>query len=111
MNSKIEKNTFGVCTKCDNPKSNFNWCPSCDCEQLVKNFNNWTSGNEKLDKFIQMTQSTAKSYLSYLEWIPYENFESRNKIGSGSLSVVYSAIWKDGERIDNYWDDKEKDHI
>ena len=108
MNSKIEeqKNKFGVCTKCNDPRSNFNWCSTCDCEQLVLNFKNWTSGNEELDKFIRHTQCTAKSYLSYLEWIPRERFENINYIGSGSLSDVYSAIWKDGERIDEYWDDE-----
>src|SRR5204863_23754 len=63
-----QKNKFGICVKCNNLKTDFNWCPSCDCAQLIKNFNNWTSGNDKLDKFIQYTQSTAKSYLSYLEW-------------------------------------------
>src|SRR5688572_3338179 len=108
MISKIEeqKNKFGVCTKCNVPRSNFNWCTSCDCEQLVLNFKNWTSGNDELDKFIQYTQYMTKSHLSYLEWIPYERFENIKYIGSGCLSDVYSAIWKDGERIDNYWDDE-----
>src|SRR5205085_11606001 len=102
------KNKFGLCTKCDNPRSNFNWCPSCDCAQLIKNFDNWTSGNDELDEFIRYTQSTAKSYLSYLEWIPYERFENINRITSGDLSVIYKATWKDGERIDNYWVDDNK---
>src|SRR5205823_4130487 len=76
--------------------------------QLIKNFDNWTSGNDELDEFIRYTQSTAKSYLSYLEWIPYERFENINRITSGYLSVIYKATWKDGERIDNYWDDDNK---
>ena len=113
MISKFEeqKNKFGVCVKCNDLRTNFNWCSSCDCAQLVKNFNNWTSGDDELDKFIRYTQSTAKSYLSYLEWIPYERFENIKLIAIGYLSHVYSAIWKDGERIDNYWNDKGKDHV
>ena len=112
MTSKFEeqKNKFGICVKCNNLRSDFNWCSSCDCAQLVENFDNWTSGNGKLDEFIRYTQSTAKSYLSYLEWIPYKRFVNISKIANGDLSDVYLATWKDGERIDNYWDDGEKSH-
>ena len=87
MISKIEiqKNKFGVYIKCNNPKSNFNWCPSCNCAKLIKNFNDWTSGNDELDEFIRYTQSTSKSYLSYLEWIPHERFENIIIIGSVSF--------------------------
>ena len=108
---KEQKNKFGVCIKCNNLRTDFNWCSSCDCAQLIKNFNNWTSGNDKLDKFIQYTQSTAKSYLTYLEWIPYERFKNIRLIATGNLSHVYSAVWKDGEKIDNYWDDEENSCI
>ena len=66
---------------------------------------------DELDKFVRYTQSTAKSYLSYLEWIPYERFENIKLIAVGGLNHVYSATWKDGERIDNYWDDEENSHI
>ncbi|CAJ0749427.1 5124_t:CDS:2 [Entrophospora sp. SA101] len=36
---------------------------------------------------------------SFLEWIPFENFQNLKKIGDGHFSTVYCATWMDGKRI------------
>ena len=51
------------------------WCQNCDVNNLCKNFCNWTSGNSKIDEFIQHTQINAKENLDYLEWIEFDQFD------------------------------------
>src|ERR687884_655293 len=61
------------------------WCRSCQ-----------TSGNEKIDGFIQNKQSEVDIFHFILEWIPYNKFNDIKKIGKDGPDTVYSAIWKDG---------------
>ncbi|CAB5356990.1 unnamed protein product [Rhizophagus irregularis] len=57
----------------------------------------WTSGNEKIDDFIQESQLKINSYKDIvLEWIPYNQFNEIKETGKNGLITVYSAIWKDG---------------
>jgi hypothetical protein len=63
------------------------------------NLVNWTSGNEKIDEFIQEKQ--LKTNVDYyndivLEWIPYNQFNEIKETGKIGFITVYSAIWKDG---------------
>ncbi|PKK58674.1 hypothetical protein RhiirC2_795941, partial [Rhizophagus irregularis] len=61
------------------------------------NFTNWTSGNEKINSFIQERQLKINKYDdTVLEWIPYNQFNEIKKTGNTDLITVYSAIWKDG---------------
>jgi hypothetical protein len=65
-------------------------------------FNNWTSGNDDIDKFIhdtQLLEHTNDYVRNALEWIPYDKlynikYTTENK---------YSANWIDGNI--SYWDD------
>ncbi|PKY52481.1 hypothetical protein RhiirA4_470130 [Rhizophagus irregularis] len=58
----------------------FEWCKSCQINNLQNNFTNWTSGNEKIDNLIQEMQlEILRSSDNITEWIPYDH-----------------AIWKDG---------------
>ncbi|PKK57517.1 hypothetical protein RhiirC2_797877 [Rhizophagus irregularis] len=54
------------------------WCKPCQISNLNKNFTNWTSKNEKIDKFIQEMQLKID--------------DSKN-----DLFTIYSAIWKNGQ--------------
>ncbi|CAB5321294.1 unnamed protein product [Rhizophagus irregularis] len=64
---------------------------------LETNFTNWTSGNEKIDDFIQERQLKIDNYYDIvLEWIPYNQFNEIKETGKNELITVYSAIWKDG---------------
>ena len=73
------------------------WCKPCQIDNLKGNFTNWTSGNEKIDGFIQEMQLKIEQY-DYIvfEWIPYDQFSDIKEIGRGGFATVYSAIWKDG---------------
>jgi serine/threonine protein kinase len=55
---------------------------------------NWTSGNEKIDDFIQETQFEANNPVIVYVWIPYNQFNKIKKIGKGGFSTIYLAIWK-----------------
>jgi hypothetical protein len=58
---------------------------------------NWASGNEKIDDFIQEKQLKIKNHNDIvLEWIPYNQFSKIVKTGRSDLITVYSAIWDDG---------------
>ena len=57
--------------RCD--KTNYNII--CNAIHFQQNFDNWTSGNNDIDKFIQDTQLSAHSDTEKaLEWIPYDRF-------------------------------------
>ncbi len=73
------------------------WCKPCQIDNLKGNFTNWTSGNEKIDNFIQEMQLKIDKYNDIVfEWIPYNQFSEIKEIGRGGFATVYSAIWKDG---------------
>ncbi|GBB94484.1 hypothetical protein RclHR1_23630001 [Rhizophagus clarus] len=72
------------------------------------NFINWTSGNEKIDHFIQEMQLKVNNYNdTVFEWIPFNRLYEIKKTAQNSFIRVYSAIWKDGPLYkENMWDKK-----
>jgi hypothetical protein len=69
-------------------------------------FINCTSGNEKIDNFIQETQSEINDlYDPILEFIPHNKFNNIKEINKNNLATVYSAIWEDGPLLycDKKW--------
>jgi hypothetical protein len=83
------------CKKCGNKYEGtlFNWCKHCCMNQLKNDFSNWTSGNEKINDFIQKKQLEFKNNKILFEWIPYNKFINVEEIGNNCLTT---AIWKDG---------------
>ncbi|GBB87992.1 hypothetical protein RclHR1_01450020 [Rhizophagus clarus] len=75
----------------------FKWCESCQVNKLIKNFTNWTSGNEIIDKYIQGMQLELQSHFCAIivEWIPYNRLNDIEKMGNDS-SILHSATWIDG---------------
>jgi hypothetical protein len=72
----------------------YKWCKPCQINDLKKNFTNWTSGNEKIDKLIQEKQLRINHCNDIIvEWIPHDQF---NNIEKDNFTGIYSAIWKDG---------------
>jgi hypothetical protein len=70
------------------------WCKSCNINHLKGNFTNWTSGDEKIDNFIQNKQLNIKASGDLIfEWIPYNELTEIKEMGKGGFSV---AIWKKG---------------
>ena len=78
------------------PLSGVRWCQKCETKRFVAEFDNWTSGYRRIDKFLQATQTDAPNELKYIEWIPYERLINIEKIKEGGFGTVHSAIWKDG---------------
>ena len=73
------------------------WCKSCQINDLKYNFTNWTSGNEKIDSFIQERQLSINHYNDIVfEWIPYNHFSDIKEIGKNEFNILYSAIWNKG---------------
>jgi hypothetical protein len=70
---------------------------------LDNHFTEWTSGNEKIDDFIQEMQSKINDHSDIIfEWIPYNQFNEIKETGNNGSITVYSAIWKDGPLYRNY---------
>ncbi|EXX57914.1 Rad53p [Rhizophagus irregularis DAOM 197198w] len=93
------------CIKCMEKYTNimYKWCKSCQIDFLEKNFKTWTSGNKKINDFIQKMQlKTDNLWDIIFEWIPYNQFNKVKKIGRGNIATIYSAIWKNGPLYYNY---------
>jgi hypothetical protein len=84
------------CKECDKEytKLDHKFCETCLTSYLKNNFINWTSGNEKIDDFIQKKQLKISINCSVIfEWIPYDEFIDIKEIGNNLLTT---AIWKKG---------------
>src|SRR5688500_18170985 len=65
---------YGVCEECKQPNTGGFGCQPCVDKHIQRSFNNWTSGNYNIDKFIQNAQLETKNQV--LEWIEYDRFEN-----------------------------------
>jgi hypothetical protein len=66
-------------------------------------FQNWTSGNNDVDEFIQKSQLKAKDWLQLLEWIEYDKFEGVEYLAKGGFGTTFKAVWRDGP-INYQWE-------
>jgi hypothetical protein len=98
---------YGLCPECDQPNTGENWCKECYSKKFQQNFNNWTSGNKDIDKFIQESQLNARNRFELLEWIPYNQLRQIDYLTDGESSTVYEAIWLDGWIMQ--WDYEKQD--
>jgi hypothetical protein len=92
---------YGLCELCKQPKDTYYWCRLCNFQQ---NFQNWTSGNHIVDKFIQKIQLKAEHCNEVIEWIEYDRFENIEYLAKGGFGTTFKAIWKDGPI--HYWRSK-----
>jgi hypothetical protein len=81
-------------------------CKECNCAcntiRFQQNFENWTSGDNDIDKFIHDSQLSAHhNTKEALEWIPYDRFYDIKYIAE---KKVYRTNWIDGSI--SHWDDK-----
>src|SRR6266498_1051740 len=65
--------------------------------RFQQDFFNLTSGNEFIGSSIQKSQLNAQYTNQVLEWIPYNRFKNIEYLDKGRFSVVYKAIWLDGD--------------
>src|SRR5581483_729125 len=80
----------GLCKICKQPKNNYYWCRICEFQ---RNFKNWTSGNNDVDKFIQKVQLKAINEFELMEWIEHDRFENVEYLAKGGFGTVFKAIW------------------
>ncbi|GBC40341.2 kinase-like domain-containing protein [Rhizophagus irregularis DAOM 181602=DAOM 197198] len=74
----------------------------CSAMHYQQNFENWTSGNNDIDKYIQNTQLLAHvGHKNSLEWIPYDRFYDFKYVAEGKFGKTYKANWTDGNI--RYW--------
>ena len=77
----------------------------CSAIHYQRNFKNWTSGNNDIDKFIQDTQLSAHgNFTKVLEWIPYDRFYNIKYITKDGFDKIYRANWTDGCMVGE-WND------
>ncbi|RHZ89587.1 hypothetical protein Glove_13g125 [Diversispora epigaea] len=85
-----------ICPECNQKETSWIWCKSCNSKHFQNDFNNWTSGNDKIDKFIQDAQLNAGIHYLAIEWIPYDQFKDVKQIGKGGFGTIHYARWIDG---------------
>ena len=69
----------GYCEECGKKYTDISnkWCKPCQLNYLEKNFSKWTSGDKRIDDFIQEMQLKVKEHNDIIfEWIPYDQFEN-----------------------------------
>ena len=97
------QDNYEQCKKCGEKymsryDAKYEWCKSCQINDLKKNFTNWTSENERIDNLIQEMQLEINEMDDMIfEWIPYNQFNDiKEIISEDGFDKVYSATWKDG---------------
>ncbi|RHZ87580.1 hypothetical protein Glove_33g122 [Diversispora epigaea] len=84
-----------ICPEC-NQDYEYGWCKPCNSKHFQNDFNNWTSENDKIDKFIQDAQLNSDRYWKVLEWVSYDRFKDVKLIGKGEFGTIHYAWWIDG---------------
>ncbi|RHZ69933.1 hypothetical protein Glove_276g3 [Diversispora epigaea] len=94
-----------ICPECNQEWDKYyKWCKPCNSKHFQNDFKNWTSGNNKIDKFIQDAQLNANHYSDVIEWIPYDRFKDVKQIGKGGFGTINYARWID--EVIEKWDIK-----
>ena len=78
------------CKKCGKlyTEIRYEWCKPCKISNLIENSMNWTSGNKKIDNFIQKMQLKIDNYNDMIfEWIPYNQFSNTKEIDKYSVAT------------------------
>jgi len=102
-NKYFEKEFEKYCVKCGKIYTDiqYKWCKPCQIDYLKTNL---TSGNEKIDNFIQEKQLEINNYDDVIfEWIPYNQFNNIKEISKDGFFTLYSAIWKNGQLNYDYY--------
>ncbi|RHZ87663.1 hypothetical protein Glove_33g199 [Diversispora epigaea] len=85
------------CPECNQNSYEYGWCKPCNSKHFQNDFNKWTSGNDKIDKFIQDAQLNADYDWRVTEWIPFDRFKDVKQIGKGGFGTIHYARWIDGD--------------
>ncbi|CAG8587557.1 9612_t:CDS:2 [Funneliformis caledonium] len=97
---KSRRKQFGICLKCGQTLTDYKYCQSCSSKEFQSKFNEWTSEDLCIDKFIQGSQLKSTNNRSYLLWIPFDDLIDVKYLANGGFASVYSAIWDHFETKD-----------
>src|SRR5205085_6169810 len=62
----------------------YKWCKACQINNFKRKFTDWTSGNAKIDDFIQEMQLKINHPNDIVfEWIDYNQFKDIKEVGKG----------------------------
>ncbi|RIB20218.1 hypothetical protein C2G38_1214171 [Gigaspora rosea] len=67
----------GICKYCGHRNTSPAWCQSCDPWKATQE---WTSGNEGVNKLIKEFQFKATEYEKVIEWIPFDKLINLQEI-------------------------------
>src|SRR6266498_646562 len=103
---------YGLCKKCHQPNTSYDWCQLCNAKYFQQDFKNWTSGNNDIDEFIRKAQLRAKIKNEVIEWIEYDKFERVEYLAEGGFGTTFKANWKNGyiiyrDLVRNRWERSE----
>ncbi|CAG8593378.1 15404_t:CDS:2, partial [Acaulospora colombiana] len=92
---RLKKPTY-PCEQCHRLGYTILFCEHCARERLERDFVNWTSGNEIIDRAIQQSQSMLPLPRYLIEWIPYTDLEDVKYKTKGGCAEILTATWKKG---------------
>ncbi|CAG8791361.1 3153_t:CDS:1, partial [Dentiscutata erythropus] len=95
------------CEYCNNQVIAITYCENCIRNYLKRDFSEWTTGNVKIDKWIQECQINSVSPSDIFEWIPFENFTNIEFREEGNFSLIYIATWRNGPFTE--WDTEKQE--
>src|SRR5215469_12673034 len=84
------------CSNCDQCKIDKLPCQPCIQEHYQKGYENWSSGNEKIDKLVKYVRPSHVNTILFLEWIPYEKLVDIRYLAQGGYGTISLATWEDG---------------
>src|SRR4051794_22437933 len=102
MSSESSLSSILFILYCENCKEKYTdssnaWCKPCQINHFKNDFINWTSGNKKINDYIQERQLKISQPCDMVfEWISCDQFNDVKEVGKSSFAIVSSATWKDG---------------
>lgn len=84
------------CNICKRDGYTLAYCEHCLRGCLKAQFENWTSGNEILDRAIQGSQIKLPLPLQIMEWIPFEDLKDTQHHTYGGFATIQTATWSKG---------------
>ncbi|GBB98113.1 hypothetical protein RclHR1_03140012 [Rhizophagus clarus] len=85
------------CSNCDQCKIDNLPCQPCIREQYQKEYKDWKSCNEKINKLVKYVRPSPVNTNLFLEWIPYEKLKMIEKnFAKGGFGTISLATWEDG---------------
>ncbi|GBC07977.1 hypothetical protein RclHR1_07830004 [Rhizophagus clarus] len=95
-----------ICENCKEECLATYYCEYCVRSFLIKNFLEWSSNNDGIDKLIKNCQIRTLSPKKIIEWIPFDKFKNINYLTRGGFSEIFEADWIGG--CFNKWDSKRR---